>query len=288
MAGIVMDKVGVLGLGIIGKGVADVLRKKETDVYVWNRSPKPEPNFLGAPGEVAAICNVIQIFVTDGEALLSVMDQLKGQLTREHIVMNHSTVDPHSTIKAYEIARETGAGFLDAPFTGSRDAAATGALVYYVGGEEQVLEKARPVLEKSARDIVPVGIIGVASVIKIATNMISAATVEVLSEAYGLTRKAGIDPAVLQRAIEGNACGSALTSMKLPTIIDGDYEPHFSLKNMFKDANFAIDLGKQFGLELPVLTTTANVMYRTMQKGHAEKDYSALAINYQEESTGNG
>ena len=281
MANQEFDKIGIIGLGIIGKGIAGALRKADREVYVWNRTPKTEPNFLGSPAELAKIANIIQIYVTNGAALLSVMDQLKDSLTASHIVLNHSTVEPQAAIQAHQIAQSVGADFLDAPFTGSKDAAAAGALVYYVGGDADVLERVRPALELSAKEIIPVGQVGQASIIKIATNMISAATVAVLSEAYGLTRSANIKPEVLQTALEGNACSSGLTSMKLPTIIEGNYEPHFSLKNMFKDSKFALELAKQYQMEIPVLTTTANVMYRTMQKGHEESDYSVVASNYQ-------
>lgn len=275
------DKIGIIGLGIIGKGVADTLRKTDCEVYVWNRTPKPEPNFLGSPAEVAKIANVIQIFVSDGKALLSVLDQMKESLTSDHLVMNHATIDPHSTHSAHEIVAEAGAQFLDAPFTGSKEAAANGALTYYLGGDSVVVGKATPTLQLSSKAMIHVGEIGEASVIKIATNMISAATVEVMSEAYGLTKAAGIDPNVLKTAIENNACSSVLTGMKLPSIIDENYEPHFSLNNMFKDSKFALELAKQFGIEMPVHTTTANVMYRSIQKGNGEEDFSVVAKAYQ-------
>ncbi|MDF1754613.1 MAG: NAD(P)-dependent oxidoreductase [Verrucomicrobiales bacterium] len=281
MANADFDKIGVIGMGIIGKGIANHLRQNGKDVYVWNRSPKPEPNFLGSPGEMAQLVKVIQIYVTDGDALLSIMGQLKGSLTSHHIILNHSTVEPHASVAAHEIAQSVGADFLDAPFTGSKEAAKAGALVYYIGGDPGVLEQVKPVLELSAKEIIYIGKVGEASVIKIATNMISAATVEVLSEAYGLTKAAGIDPQVLQHAIENNACNSVLASMKLPTMIEGNFEPHFSLKNMFKDSKFALELGKQFAVDMPVLTTTANIMFRTMQKGRGDDDYSVLAANYQ-------
>ena len=281
MRDIEKDSVGVIGLGIIGRGAAQVLRKAGKKVYVWNRSPKPEPNFLGSPAELAGAAQVIQIFVTDGKALLDVIEQLKPALSQGHVVLNHSTVEPRATVSAYEEVKSTGARFLDSPFTGSKEAAANGALVYYVGGDPALLEEIRPLLSVTAKEILHVGKIGEATLLKIATNMISAATVGVLSEAIGLVAAAGIDPNTLQTAIENNACGSVLTSMKLPSIIARDYEAHFSLKNMFKDAKFALDLAGDYGLELPVLSTTANVMYRAMEQGHGEKDYSAVAISYQ-------
>lgn len=275
------ETAGVIGLGIIGSRVAQSLRDSNRHVYVWNRSPKPEPNFVSSPSEMARLTERIQIFVANGEALVEVVRAMADDLTPEHVVINNCTADPESVVEAYQITKDRGARFLDAPFTGSKEAAASGALVYYVGGDPSALDQVREMLEVSAKEILPVGRVGEATVLKIATNMISAATVEVLSEAYGLVTAAGIDPGRLHDAIGSNACGSALTSMKLPTIIQGDYETHFSLKHMFKDAQYALALAKDLGVELPALSTTANVMYRTMKEGMSEHDYSVVARRFQ-------
>ncbi|MEO0414345.1 MAG: NAD(P)-dependent oxidoreductase [Verrucomicrobiota bacterium] len=278
----IYEKVGVIGLGIIGSRVAQVLRQAGKHVYVWSRSPRTEPNFLSSPGEVAQMAELIQIFVTDGAALLSVIDQLRDQLTRNHVIVNCSTVDPESSVKAYNICKEHGAGFLDSPFTGSKDASANAALVYYVGGDALVLDKVSDTLRLSSKSILHVGKVGEASLLKVVTNMISATTVEVLSEAYGLVNAAGMDPAVLEEALELNACSSGLTGMKLPTILRRDYEPHFSLNNMFKDAKIGLGLGKDLGVDLPALSATATLMFRSIQKGNGELDYSVLAARFQQ------
>lgn len=278
-------KVGVIGLGIIGTRVAAQLRGSGRHVYVWNRTPKPEPNFVSSPAEIAQLSDVIQIFVGNGQALIEVVSAFREELGRRHTVIANCTADPESVVKAYEIVKEAGASFLDAPFTGSKEAAGKGALVYYIGGDVDALEDVRPVLEASSKEILFMGRVGEATVLKIATNMITATTVEVLSEAYGLTIAAGIDPEKLNEAIKHNACGSVLTGMKLPSIQAKDYEPHFSLKNMFKDAQYALSLGKSLGVELPAASTTANIMFRTMKKGFGEKDFSVIANRFQEETS---
>lgn len=275
-----VEKVGVIGLGIIGSRVAGMLRESGRQVYVWNRTPKPEPNFLSSPEEMAKLADCIQIFVANGEALVEVVTAMKGALSKRHTIINNCTADPESVVEAYQIAKDAGAAFIDAPFTGSKLAAEKGALVYYVGGDPAVVDSSRPILETSSKEILYVGRVGEATVLKLATNMISAATVEVLSEAFGLVSSAGIDPARLAEAIDHNACGSTLSGMKLPTMIAGDYETHFSLKHMFKDAQYALSLGKRLGIELPALSTTASVMFKTIQKGHGDEDYSVLAAKY--------
>lgn len=283
MASDSLEKVGVIGLGIIGSRVAERLRSSDRHVYVWSRSPKPVPNFLSSPAEITQLATVIQIFVTNGEALLDVVGQLDGRLTKKHVIINNSTVDPAAAIKAGELVEAQGASYLEAPFTGSKEASEKGALVYYIGGNTKILERVRPLLEVTGREIIYIGKVGDASLIKIATNMISATTVQILSEAYALTVSAGLNPDKLIEALEHNGCASPLTGMKLPAIINREYEPHFALKNMFKDAQFALNLANEYKVDLPALSTTASVMFRTMQKGHGEEDYASLASNYQEQ-----
>lgn len=273
--------VGVIGQGIIGSRVTECLRRSGYRVYVWNRSPRAVPHFMGSPAEVAHLCKVIQIFVSTGEALREVIDAMQGSLDTEHIVINCCTADPASVVAAGKVVRATGARFLDAPFTGSKNAAEEGKLVYYVGGDARVLEWVRPILEASSREILHLGRVGEASVLKLATNMISAATVAVLAEAYGLVSAAGIEPEKLVAAMAENASGSGLTAMKLPQMIEGNYEPHFSLKHMFKDAQYALSLAKVFEIQLPALSATASIMYRGIQRGWGEQDYSVIANRYQ-------
>ena len=96
-------KIGVIGLGIIGRGIAGELRRKGFPVYVWNRSPRSIPNFVGSPAELAEICNCIQAFVSDDDALLQTAQQLSPNLTPDHLVVAHSTVAPDSMRAAAEI-----------------------------------------------------------------------------------------------------------------------------------------------------------------------------------------
>src|SRR5260370_2485503 len=95
--------IGVIGIGIIGRAVAENLRRKGFPVFVWNRSPRPVPNFVGSLGELAGLCNYIQIFVSDDEALLQTVEQLNESLTPRHLVLAHSTVAPDSIRPAPEI-----------------------------------------------------------------------------------------------------------------------------------------------------------------------------------------
>ena len=272
--------VGVIGLGIIGSRIAAALRKRGLNVYVWNRTPRPEQNFVGSPAEVAELCNVVQIFVSDDEALLDIVRQLGPGLTTQHVVTAHSTVSPDTIRAAAEMVHRRGARFLDAPFTGSKVAAEDGQLVYYIGGDDAALRQARPILEASSKEILVIGEIGDATVMKVATNLVTAATAQAAAEALALVRKAGIPAELFSRAMKSNASTSTTLEMKLPKIIEGNFEPHFSVKHMLKDVRIASKLAGQFGLDLPVTEATGEVLLEELKQGRGDADYSSVAQKY--------
>ena len=280
MFGSKTKNVGVLGLGIIGSRVAENLRKAGYEVFVWSRTARPVPNFLASPSEVAEVANVVQIFVRDDEALLEAVDDMAPVLREGQIIMNHATVSPEAVKKAAAVCEQAGAAFLDAPFTGSKMAAQNGKLVYYIGGEDRVLDKARPVLEATAAKILPLGGIGDASVLKIATNLVSAVIVEALAEAAAITRSQGVSAQKLLEALEPNANFSTLIGMKLPVMIEGNFEPHFSLRNMLKDVEFGRALAKDCGLVAPVVDSTAEVMRGAIDAGKGDLDFAVIAEDY--------
>ena len=272
--------VGLIGLGIIGARVAAGLRSEGFQVYVWNRTPKAAPNFLGSPAEVAEAADIIQIFVADSAALFSVIEAMGDALTPEHVVVCNATVGPEAVIEAARYVQSRGANFVDAPFTGSKLAAEKRELVYYLGGEEEVIKRVKPLLAASSKALVPIGEIGSAATIKIVTNMISAATAQTLAEALAIVQHAGLDPAVLGAALAQNACRSGVLDLKLPMMIAGEYEPHFSVKHMFKDVQLGVGLANWLDLEVPVTTVTAGLLFGALQKGWGDLDFSALYKAY--------
>ena len=275
--------VGLIGLGIIGSRVANALRLEGFHVYVWNRTPRAAPNFLASPRQVAELCDVIQIFVSDAQALFDVLDAMGDAMTPSHVILCNSTVGPEATLEAARMVRDRGAQFLDAPFTGSKGAAESRELVYFIGGSDKTLLAAEPVLKASSKAIVKIGKIGDAAVVKVATNMIAAVTVEVLAEAYAIVKGSGVDPNALAEALKHHGVRSGVTDMKLPKILERQYEPHFSLKNMFKDVQLGIHIANSLDIDLPATTSTAGVMYGGLTKGWADEDFSVLARSYQKE-----
>jgi len=273
----VKQSVGIIGLGIIGSRVAANLRKNGFHVWLWNRSPRPEPNFLSSPQEVADAANIIQIFVTDGAALLQVVDSIALSLGPGHIVMNHATVSPTDCREAARRVRDVGARFLDAPFTGSRNAAADGMLVYFIGGDAATLRDARPVLEASSKAVVEIGEIGDACAVKIATNLLVGGTVEILAESLAVLERAGVSPSKFGVALEHHAARSGLTDLKLPAILEGNFEPHFSTKNLFKDIRLALEIAGGDSADLPGAEAVAGCLMSALSRGYGDEDMSSMS-----------
>ncbi|MBA2742811.1 MAG: NAD(P)-dependent oxidoreductase, partial [Chthoniobacterales bacterium] len=268
--------VGIIGLGIIGSRVAEKLRGQGFHVFVWNRTPRPFPNFVGSRSEVADLCDFIQIFVSDDGALLETVEHIKRSLKAHHVVMAHCTVAPHTMRAAAEIVQRKGAQFLDAPFTGSKVAAEKGELVYYLGGDAATFQRARPVLEASSKEIIEIGDIGHATVIKVATNMITATTVQAAAEALALVDSAGIPPEKFAAAMSGNGSQSATLAMKLPNMISGNFEQHFSTKNMLKDVQIASRLARSHGLNFGATEAARDSLRAEIDAGRGDFDYASM------------
>ena len=272
--------VGLIGLGIIGQRVTDRLRERGFHVFVWNRTPRPVPNFVGSPSEVAELCDIIQIFVSDDEALLQTAQRIVRELSPNHIVMAHCTVSPDTMRAAAEIVEKRGARFLDAPFTGSKIAAENGQLVYYVGGDEAALRQVRPVLEASSKEIIEIGKVGDATTVKVATNMVTAASVQAAAEALALISKSGLPVEKFADAMRNNGSNSSTLDMKLPMMMEGNFEPHFSVKHMLKDVVIATRLARAFGMEFGATDASRHGLTEEMRQGRGDDDYSSLFRQY--------
>jgi 3-hydroxyisobutyrate dehydrogenase-like beta-hydroxyacid dehydrogenase len=280
MASRTRKNIGVLGLGIIGQRVVNNLRERGFHVFVWNRTPRPVPNFVGSPAEVAELCDYIQIFVADDDALLQMMQRMTPNLTANHIIMAHCTVSPDTMRAAAEMAERRNARLLDCPFTGSKDAAENGQLVYYVGGDEAALQQVRPILEASSKEIIEIGKVGDATTIKVATNMITAASVQAAAEALALVSKSGLSPEKFAAAMKNNGSYSATLDMKLPMMMEGNFEPHFSVKHMLKDIVIATRLARNFGIEFGATDASRHGLTEEMRQGRGDADYSSLFRQY--------
>lgn len=254
------SKVAVLGLGIIGSRVCKRLIDAGWQVSCWNRTPKSLPGEEEAPAAAIRNATIISIYLKDVLAVREVFEAIAPFLQPGQIVLNHATIDLDTTRWLESNCVERGVRFLDAPFTGSKDASAGGQLFYYTGGDESLVAELDSYFAVIGRGRLHSGAVGTATVLKLATNLISACTVQAMAESLGIATHHGVSAECLMAAVAENASGSKLTAMKFPLIAAGNYEPHFSLANMGKDSRYMLALADSAGVRTPAIAAVSRRM----------------------------
>jgi 3-hydroxyisobutyrate dehydrogenase-like beta-hydroxyacid dehydrogenase len=253
-------KISILGLGIIGSAWAKNLIYDGHAIRCWNRTFKDFPNFYASIQEAVEGAEVIFIVVADPPAVQSVLDKIQPKLGPGVLVIQSSTISAKWTQLFAEQVQQSGALFLEAPFTGSKLAAERRQTVYYLGGEPEIVDKARPILEPISSAILHIGPLGSASTLKLAMNMNIAGVAQSLCESLALCRAAGIPDEVYFYALARNASHSGVSDLKEPKLRQRDYTPQFSLKHMTKDLRLALE-------------TAADLSVPIEQTGHLKKTY---------------
>ena len=274
------NKVAVLGLGIIGSRASGRLVAAGWDVTRWNRTPKGLPGEAASPEEAVDGASLISIYLKDSPALREVALCVESHLKPGQTVLNHSTVDLETTTWLANLCIARNCRFLDAPFTGSKLAAEGGQLVYYIGGDAALAAELDAYLSVTSRERLHCGGVGAATVIKLATNLISACTVQAMAEALAISTRHGVPAECLIDAVSRNVSGSPLAAMKFPSMLAGKYDTHFSLANMGKDSRYMLALAEAAGVETPAIAAVSKRMAELCDAGLGGLDYSALAKPY--------
>jgi len=168
----------------------------------------------------------------------------------------------------------------EACFTGSKREAEKGELVYYVGGTDEALREGRRILEAGSKEILYIGAVGQASAIKVATNMVTAGSIQAAAEALALVQAHGLPLEKFVEAMRVNASYSGTLALKLPKMLERDFAPHFSVKHMLKDMQIASQIALSHYLDLGVTAAARDQLLEQMQWGHGDDDYSAVLRKY--------
>jgi len=269
-----MQRIAVVGLGIIGSAWAQNLHADGLTVRGWNRTTKKYPFY--EPDLVKAVtgAELIFIVVADPPAVESILKIILPHLKPGQIVAQSSTISAHWTKLFAKQVEATGAEFLEAPFTGSKPAAEARKTVFYLGGTAELLEKARPVLERLSASRLHVGAVGTASSLKLAMNLNLALMMQALSESLTLARTEGIADDTFFDALHMNVGKSGLSDLKEPKLRAGDFAPQFSLKHMNKDLRLALETAGQ--LDLPDAKTLKSFYDKAIESGFGDDDFSGV------------
>jgi 3-hydroxyisobutyrate dehydrogenase-like beta-hydroxyacid dehydrogenase len=267
-------RVGVVGLGIMGSGMADNLLAKGHEVGVYNRTATRTQRFVDAgatahpsAAELAAASDVVLVCVSDTpdvEAVLFGDLGVAAGIRTGSLVIDASTISPEATRAFAARLAEQGVAFVDAPVSGGSEGAAKGILSIMVGGAAEDVERARPVLESIGRTITHVGPVGAGQTCKLVNQILVVVNMLAVSEALLLAEAGGLDLAKTIAAVEGGAAGSWMLSNRGPQVVRRDWRPGFTIDLQQKDLRLVLEAADSLGVPL-LATSTVHQLYRTLQ-----------------------
>jgi len=269
-----MQRITILGLGIIGGAWARNLHDDGLTVRAWNRTPKSVDYFEEDLESAVRDAELIIIIVADPPAVESILNVVAPRLKPGQIVAQSSTISAEWTLKFARQVEAAGATFLEAPFTGSKPAAEARKTVFYLGGDEAVVAKAKPVLQRLSSSILHVGPIGSASSLKLAMNLNIGLVSQGLSESLSLARAAGIPDEKFFEALHLNVGRSGFSDLKEAKFRAGDFSPQFSLKHMDKDFRLMLETAGK--LDLPATKTVKAFYQKGLDKGMGDDDFTGV------------
>jgi 3-hydroxyisobutyrate dehydrogenase-like beta-hydroxyacid dehydrogenase len=277
-----MQRIGFIGLGLMGQPMSRRLLEAGYPLTVWNRTrEKAAPQLaLGArwadsPRALAQASDTVITMVTDSAASEAVLCGKAGVLEGAHpglAVIDMSSIAPEVSRSIAERARAKGVPMLDAPVTGAPRAAAEGKLGVMAGGPRDLFEACRPIFDALAAKVVYAGDNGMGTTLKLVNNLILGITIHAAAEALVLATKAGLDP---QAVIEITSVGGARTGAmetRGPRMVRRDFTSHFSANNMYKDLSTALNLAEECGVSLPVGSAAREILRAVRAQGKGDLD----------------
>jgi 3-hydroxyisobutyrate dehydrogenase/2-hydroxy-3-oxopropionate reductase len=279
----VMARVGFLGLGIMGFPMAQHLALAGHTVALWSNTAAKAKRladetggvFCATPAVVAEHSDFCFLCVGDTamsrEAILGPYG-LSQKAQSGYGIADCSTVSPVESIAIAEELKAKGIGFLDAPCTGSRAGAEGGTLTFMVGGDKNVFEKMKPLLEAMGKQLYYCGESGMGLRAKLTQNLILGNLLQAFNEGFVLSTKAGVDPDLMLDIINNSAARSGLISAKAPAVFKRSFTPNFSVKWLAKDLKLAMDEGKQLGVPLTLTPVAHKLFEHAVEAGYGEED----------------
>ena len=267
-----MERLGYIGLGIMGRGMVSNLIAAGHSPTVWNRT-RSKADGLGArvvdnPQDVGPESDIVFICVSDTPDVEEVVFGDYGVIhgmTEGDVLVDHSTISPVATAQFAAQAAELGVTWIDAPVSGGSEGAEKGTLAVMAGGAGSALERARPYMDAYSKSIVHVGEEpGSGQMVKAVNQVLVVLNQLAASEALMLADAAGLDLEKTLAAVEGGAAGSWMLSNRGPQMIARDWRPGFTIDLQQKDLRLVLEAADEVGTSLPG-TALVFQLYRSLQ-----------------------
>lgn len=287
-------KIGLIGLGIMGKPMAKNLLKAGYDLTVndLNQASVAEVVAAGAKQAdnitIAETCDVVLTMVPNSPQVKAVMlgeNGVAAHMKPGSVFIDMSSINP---VASKEIAAELAKRnieMLDAPVSGGEPKAIDGTLSFMVGGKQEIFDRYKEMLGAMGTSVVLCGDVGAGNTTKLANQIIVACNIQALAEALTLAKMAGVDPELVFQAIKGGLAGSTVMNAKAPMMLEGNDKPGFKIDLHIKDLNNALDCAHTVGAPLPMTASVQEVLQWLHNNGCGQDDHSSI-IKYYKKLTG--
>ena len=288
-------KIGLIGLGIMGKPMAKNLLKAGYDLTVsdLNQASVDEIVAAGAKAatnaEIGETCDVVLTMVPNSPQVKAVMlgeDGVAAHMKPGSVFIDMSSINPVASKEiAAELAKKN-IEMLDAPVSGGEPKAIDGTLSIMCGGPKALFDKYFDLLKVMGASVVHCGDVnGAGNTVKLANQIIVACNIAACAEAYSLSTMAGVNPEKVFAAIRGGLAGSTVMDAKVPMMMDGNFKPGFKIDLHIKDLNNALDTGHGLGTPMLLTAQVQEMLQWLHNNGDGQSDHSAI-LKYYERITG--
>jgi 2-hydroxy-3-oxopropionate reductase len=280
------ERVGFIGLGIMGMPMARNLMDSGYELTVHNRSPEKAEELgkegaavAATPRDVAENSDVVITMLPDSPQVREVVAGEVGVLegiSEGALLIDMSTISPVVTEELAEALQEKGASMLDAPVSGGDVGAIDGTLSIMVGGHEADFQRAKPLFEAMGKTITHVGPTGAGQVTKAANQVVVALTIEAVSEALVLGSAGGVSAEKILEVLGGGLASNKVMEVKREKFLSHTFEPGFRSELHHKDLGIALAAGREYGVVLPATAVVDQLFEALMTRGRGGWDHSAL------------
>ena len=284
-------KIGIIGLGIMGKPMAKNLLKAGHELVVYDITKDNVDDVVKAGAKAAASSKAVAEACATIVTMLPNSPHVKAVLMGENgvlegakpgtVIIDMSSIAPLASQEMEKACAAKGVKLLDAPVSGGEPKAIDGSLSIMVGGDKAVFEQVKDgILLKMGASAVYCGAIGAGNTTKLANQVVVALNIAAVAEAFTLAKKAGVDPQLVFDAIKGGLAGSTVMNAKGPMMIASNFKPGFKIDLHIKDLNNALETGHSVGSPLPLTSMIMEMMQTLHADGNGQDDHSALAKYY--------
>jgi 3-hydroxyisobutyrate dehydrogenase-like beta-hydroxyacid dehydrogenase len=281
-----MKRVGIIGLGLLGSAVASRFLEGGFEVAGYDTRPE-QVKALQAKGlkaasnlaEAAADADAVFTILPSLESVETTMIGARGLIETAPprcTLIQMSTISPELTRRLGAAAAVKGLGFLDAPMSGTSTMVQRGDCAIFVAGDRAQADACRPIFDAIAKKTVFVGEIGMASLAKLATNLLVGLNTAALAEAFALAAKGGLAPTALLEILKGSAADSKMLEVRGPLMASHRFDPQMKIDLFWKDFKLMLEEGRRLGVPLPLTSVTQQLVTATAAAGRGEEDLAAI------------